>query len=808
MNKKTSSIAALVIFVVIVLLFQQCTSTLQYSFGNNVNPIVQQSIQSYLNQLTFKDVGDVSLVLSFGNTDTTLQYISRQELSALAYDGFIVRTNVTNNKQLVVSVDGNSGTLASHVNNGVSYGCFTVLQELFGYGWGHPFRTTISPLAVEKEIDLIQTLQKNGRLPLNLAEKPHLLRRGIHIHSIHPLEMTHFLNGFANDMSLDYDKWKLGMKEWQQTCEWLVANRQNSVQWVILYADKWSQFADSTDRQKRLTEIVQVAKSWGISTGIDVPIVEEQQHAWRLIRKLGKYADEIQQLHNHIDYIVACGVDFMATELGFSEFTHGSGELMLAYLNESAVYLDQKYSLRMYAKVHISQGQYLKEYIDPLTGKPGLNFNFLPYYADKRLGIFPHTVQMFSLDDPVYSYGNTNFTQLKDFMFLEMGKREVIWHPETAYWVTFDVNVPLFLPTYIDRRLYDMRLIAKHSAQTGIRLDGQVFFSSGWEYGYWLNDIVTMRVAWNPHLEENDHEQALLKTLDDVTRSFVYDNNARKTFNQITMNVMNDQTKYLIKGQVNGTQPLNLFKRSGISLIEGWDTWGEINIIADKLLGMKMETQPTKLQYSEVEKGTDKHEYQNYIRPLLLEMYNSFNRSASQYLALSSNVNQNWMDLYSDITDSTVLISYRVKQVFELFEYAVAKHKSDKTQQELHKGLAKKTIQDAQLVVNHRLQNLRVRDPETIIGWNFNPTSYRFGYLWQSKHLYFWWRDYGRVIEGYSSPCFMNIMDPVDIAIGEGFGEKIAEALRKFLEHLWFLHGIADCLAGPGSEPTVPPFKI
>jgi hypothetical protein len=28
----------------------------------------------------------------------------------------------------------------------------------------------------------------------------------------------------------------------------------------------------------------------------------------------------------------------------------------------------------------------------------------------------------------------------------EAGKRDVVYHGETAYWVDYDINVPLFLP--------------------------------------------------------------------------------------------------------------------------------------------------------------------------------------------------------------------------------------------------------------------------------------------------------------------------------------------------------------------------
>jgi hypothetical protein len=38
---------------------------------------------------------------------------------------------------------------------------------------------------------------------------------------------------------------------------------------------------------------------------------------------------------------------------------------------------------------------------------------------------------------------------------------QVVYYGETAYWVSVDIDVPLFLPLYGERRLHDLRLIAR-----------------------------------------------------------------------------------------------------------------------------------------------------------------------------------------------------------------------------------------------------------------------------------------------------------------------------------------------------------
>jgi hypothetical protein len=35
-------------------------------------------------------------------------------------------------------------------------------------------------------------------------------------------------------------------------------------------------------------------------------------------------------------------------------------------------------------------------------------------------------------------------------------------------------------------------------------MQGQVNFDSGWEWGSWIQDVITARAAWNPFLEIDD----------------------------------------------------------------------------------------------------------------------------------------------------------------------------------------------------------------------------------------------------------------------------------------------------------------
>jgi len=104
-------------------------------------------------------------------------------------------------------------------------------------------------------------------------------------------------------------------------------------------------------------------------------------------------------LENAVDWWMDAGFDFVSTENGFSEFQSGNCTTMLSWMNELTRYTNDKYNKDVFIKVHISTGQFCPEFLDPITGQP-INFNYLPIFADQRLGLLPHTVQFYALDDP------------------------------------------------------------------------------------------------------------------------------------------------------------------------------------------------------------------------------------------------------------------------------------------------------------------------------------------------------------------------------------------------------------------------
>ncbi len=161
--------------------------------------------------------------------------------------------------------------------------------------------------------------------------------------------------------------------------------------------------------------------------------------------------------------------------------------------------------MKLHVKVHCPQKKMSQTHTDPRTGDH-INQNFLTHYCSHNVGALAHTVQLYSLDDPAPTYNGESFKHIEDYIFWQAEKRDVMFFGESAYWIGYDVDVPLFLPLYANRRLHDYRYLAAKEAEARVTLEGMTLFDSGWEWGYWLNDVVAARGMWDPLLDMTEDE--------------------------------------------------------------------------------------------------------------------------------------------------------------------------------------------------------------------------------------------------------------------------------------------------------------
>ncbi len=355
------------------------------------------------------------------------------------------------------------------VHYGAVVGAYAAL-ELIGFSFLHPLQPYRPPHLYTKECNNLKDIDCN----YYHHESPYWPERNFHLHTQHPLELVEVLQGhdipragptgahcgefskpyrgvgkklsydqntknsFDNknkDKAVYCERWEDMMDDVDRLFEWAVANRLNKLEWLLLGNHRWENEMDT--RFHRLQLITDLGHKYSLLIGADCPIGNQQQHAWYMVNTRSPMSQQFQQIRDRVDWIFGAGFDFLTTESGLSEFTHPECEVMLGILDEFANYVNGTWGREAAIKVHCSPGQFCSNFLDPISGKP-INFNFLTMFATPKLGVFPHTIQVYSLDDPTANaYGNQNFSFIEEYMVQEAkwGNRSVVFYGETAYWV-------------------------------------------------------------------------------------------------------------------------------------------------------------------------------------------------------------------------------------------------------------------------------------------------------------------------------------------------------------------------------------
>jgi len=389
--------------------------------------------------------------------------------------------------------------------HGLSAALYGLLQDVLGFSFYHPRQTKIPDLS-----------QWQLPAPLTLESKPRFDKMGFHLHTMHPTELAEaLLNPEINGA------WEM-VREY---IDWLVRNRQNYFEFNLLNSvdlERWMPHA---------ARLVNYMHLRGVFAGLDLSLNMLQQKAFQLYQTPPfSFEKKEKQLSRNVEVLLQIPWDVWNVEFSATEFSAGNTKKkneLLSLLHRKL--LDQ--DCKLVSRMHVVK----KEEMLNDNSRKHL-FENEPVFADSLRGIFVHTVMFYGLNDgiaPVYQ--NKNLFHLRDALKKEMSKRETWYFPESAYWVNFDISIPLFFPTYLSARLSD--ILYTHS----LGIDGHITFSSGWEWGYWLIDWSIANWCWETSLNgnalvpdftgyffrltENEHQTRFLNDCLELNNSFIRDKN-------------------------------------------------------------------------------------------------------------------------------------------------------------------------------------------------------------------------------------------------------------------------------------------
>jgi len=297
---------------------------------------------------------------------------------------------------------------------------------------------------------------------------------------------------------------------------------------------------------------------------------------------------------------------------------------------------------------------------------------------------------------------------------------------------------------------------------------------------------------------------AFAKALDPVVRVF---GAAANDVRDAIVATVATQQQLLTEGRVNGVAPKNIVKRNGMGYLEGWDTWSDVSVTVAEVPGLpNAVTQPEKLGMVDMRTPwftavLGDPAYALEVEPLLGEMEQRFTAHATVFDGLRARVPAHTRALLDDLADAAEMTALRATQIHGLYDF-VQGQSSGTTTWRPRLQAARDALDQAQVVVTRREAGYRV-DPDRVAGWRKNPTAYDYTYLWTVRSLQFWWRDEEKAVDAPVSPFVMNVINPIDVAFGDGIWVSLSQAARAIGGTLG-LGALTNGLAAPATEPVYP----
>jgi hypothetical protein len=450
-------------------------------------------------------------------------------------------------------------------------------------------------------------------------------------------------------------------------------------------------------------------------------------------RLLARYRERDRPLiEAAIDKYMRAPWDEIVWNLGTSEFTPTSDDLTIAWMNDAAAHLQARYpGVETSVRSHVPS--------QPRSEKYDESYYNLYRFADPAVGAYVHTTHAYGLTDPAPVYGNEDFTHKLEALKRATPERRDIYYPETSYWVAHDVSVPLFLPVYLFNRKRDMDLVKQLP-----HLDGHVGFTTGWEWGYWLNDYALARMQSDP---DESLESIVAGALGPLGA-------ASEPMAALMIEVMRTQKEQLLDGNM-------------IRHLQGFDTLtdfgaraGELPVVKDLLHGAN--AQPIRLRADQIARWSAaelvRHEQGELAA--LARMSRAFDDHVQRAEALRAQVPGAGRPLFDELTDGLAINALRTRQVVALQQAAVLARRGKLTgdpalarRAEQLLARARATTAEAEALIRRREARYR-EAPAYTTARGTSDTLWPDRYLTPVHTLKYWRNSYDEVARALGRPAY------------------------------------------------------
>ncbi|HEY5938390.1 MAG TPA: hypothetical protein VIU61_27245 [Kofleriaceae bacterium] len=551
---------------------------------------------------------------------------------------------------------------------GAQYGAAHALENL-GFRFRHPFDTYV-PAAPAFD----------PAAELGVLHEPHVPgERGLQLHTLHPIE-AYFALWESNDE-----------RQARQIFDWIVKNRGNHVQWPAL--DDIMEPARHADWVAHTTALLDAAHARGLTAGLGMQIFGSgnMQNAFDL-----SDSDTIPfetEMAQRLPLVTALPFDDYV--LAFGEFFGEDAERFIAAVNATVAAIKQaRPDAGIHASVHVGADQrvtYMGE---------DLPYYFLVKYADPAIIPNIHTVMYYNLfEDAGGAYGHADFAEHREYLMQRIAANQpAVYYPESAYWIAFDNSVPLFLPLYVRSRWLDLDRLPG--------LQGHLVFSSGWEWGYWLHDVASLRASY----ALPDSHEALIAD--------AYGRDLGPEAARLVAALAELQATALIE------QRLAPYLSGRDALIDAGDTLG-------------IHSQPDRVTFADLVAAdpTARAAFERDVLAPLVAFAGELERLRDEIHALALPASR-WS---RELVDGFEVTAARARFIASAYEVALAHLAGAPT------GDARARVDAAfaagEAAVRRRHDDLHEPDRERAIGRPLNVTFYGYGYLHQADSQCYWRRE-------------------------------------------------------------------